>query len=244
LNLPGVAENLEKLRGLAKQGHPMVELWGRRLSDAGVPYVDVNHRATGRRAVAHLLELGHRRIVHLTHEHYQVAQGKTFGEHFDALEFAGGYSEAMREAGLEPQIATHRLDLSLHPYTPQFYSGGQAAAADMLSRDPRPTAVVCYNDNQAWGVLHACQGEGVSVPNDLSLIGYGGWIGDFVGDFSLTTFAAPSNAIGQFAAKMLMSQLAGESVSAELFEPELQVRTSTAAPRLQSGRSRPSKTDR
>ena len=103
-----------------------------------------------------------------------------------------------------------------------------------LSQKPRPTAVFAANDVIAHGALYAAQSLGISVPDELSIIG----IGDFRGSSSvepgLTTLRVPARRIGRRAAEALVEMITWPSASLERdlkFEAELVVRGSTAPPR-------------
>jgi DNA-binding LacI/PurR family transcriptional regulator len=105
--------------------------------------------------------------------------------------------------------------------------GGQAAATRMLRRGV--TGIICGSDVMALGAIRAVRRAGLSVPGDVSVVGYddSGWLN--CTDPPLTTVRQPIEAMGKAAVALLVSQM--ESVSAYpeelLFEPELVVRGST-----------------
>lgn len=106
-----------------------------------------------RLAVAHLVELGHRNIAHVGGRSRSMAP-----------EREAAYREAMRRAGLGE-------------LTTVFHSGDDleagVRAADALVRfQPRPTAVTCYNDAVAHGLVMRLWQYGVQVPRDISVVGY------------------------------------------------------------------------
>lgn len=104
-------------------------------------------------AVGHLVELGHRRITYI---------GPFVGP--NAAERLAGYETSMRAHGLPDLIDTIAAD-----YTED---AGYAAALHLLERDERPSALVCANDRCAFGVMETLLREGVSVPHDISIVGF------------------------------------------------------------------------
>jgi DNA-binding LacI/PurR family transcriptional regulator len=106
-----------------------------------------------RLAVRHLLELGHRRIAHLTLRPQAMLTSR--------LE---GYLETMREAGLEAEIDVIDAGLSAE--------GGRKAADLLVQRSPRPTAVFAGADLVAMGLISRLSELGVSVPEDIAVVGY------------------------------------------------------------------------
>lgn len=121
--------------------------------------VGIDNVAAAREAVAHLVELGHRRI------------GYIGGGIDEALSFqsAGlrlrGMTELLSEAGIEL-----RPDLVLHGgFT---VDGGREAMSYLLERDPAMTAVFCASDEMAIGAMRAARDSGLHVPDDISVVGF------------------------------------------------------------------------
>src|SRR5947207_11154713 len=112
-------------------------------------------------AVKYLTELGHRRIGFIN----GVIEGNIkFNQANDRLI---GLHRAFGEAGLsfEPELMqTSEWD--------RF--GGKQAALRLLSQEKRPTAIFAASDMQAIGVLEAAKNLNINVPEDLSVMGYGG----------------------------------------------------------------------
>ena len=135
----------------------------------GITSVNVDDRGGARAAAQHLVDLGHRKVAVMT-----AALGGTAGYVDDpradasATKFVSrerllGYLEALEPAGIEPVV--HR---QLNSDDVEAYS----AALDLLSRDDRPTAVLCFSDVIASGVLRAADELGLDVPRDLSVVGF------------------------------------------------------------------------
>lgn len=106
-------------------------------------------------ATRYLLSLGHRRIAFLSGP----------GDLMTARERMRGYRKALEAAGLTCDEALVRAG----PYTDAF---GFAAFTDLWGQSQRPTAVLATSDYQAVGVLRAARGAGVTVPDDVSVVGF------------------------------------------------------------------------
>ncbi|RRD29233.1 LacI family DNA-binding transcriptional regulator [Actinomyces bowdenii] len=181
----------------------------------GIPGVVPDEVQGARDAVEHLLGLGHRRIGHLTHGERGVA---------DAIRLRlGAYAAALRDAGIRPD--------------PDLVVGGglkpaqaDRSAAALLGRSDRPTAVFCYNDALAAGVYRQAARLGLSIPHDLSVIGF-----DDLRLIStnlapgLTTMRLPHRAMADWAVRRLLEP-AGPAPSLTRFHCDLIIRASTAPP--------------
>jgi len=110
--------------------------------------------------------------------------------------------------------------------------GGHAAATRLIKEGV--TGIVCASDPLALGAIRAARRAGLSVPADISVVGYDDSAFMSCTDPPLTTVRQPIEAIGRAAVAMLVSQIEGAEVSAEelFFEPEIVARGSTAAPRV------------
>jgi LacI family transcriptional regulator, repressor for deo operon, udp, cdd, tsx, nupC, and nupG len=105
--------------------------------------------------------------------------------------------------------------------------GGQAAANRLIKHGV--TGIICASDILALGAMKAVRRLGLSVPADVSVLGYDDSALMNCTDPPLTTIRQPIDAMGQAAVALLATQVAGHAVSTEemLFEPELVVRGST-----------------
>ena len=177
--------------------------------------------AGSRAATAHLIQRGHRDIVLLSGTPDAVAAGLR----------EQGFGQAMADGGLavpSPVAAGWQID------------NGYAAAMHVLSGPgPHPTAVVCANDRVAIGVVLAAGRLGLSVPEDLSVVGYDDdenvapWLVP-----ALTTVRLPHREMGEAAMDLLIGRLASPNpdeteqapVERFLLDCPLVVRDSVAAP--------------
>lgn len=199
-------EVVEQLRRLARNGFPFV-LVDSHPGDLDCAWIETDHEAAARDAVAHLIGLGHRRIAHITLDR------KDWGLR-DALPLReAGYRRAMAEAGLAvPPDYVSAPALSLADDSKSVfgvYAQGYAAMHLLLRQAPPPTAVFLTNDLLATGVMDALRHERLSVPRDISLIA----VGDDPLELPvpLTIMKQPGVAIGQAAAAMIESMvLAGQ----------------------------------
>ncbi len=110
--------------------------------------------------------------------------------------------------------------------------GGQAATATLLDRGV--TGVICASDVIALGAVRAAKRRGLSVPDDLSVVGFDDSTLMTSTSPPLSTVRQPIEAMGRAAVEVLVAQFGGRDVSRDelLFEPELVVRESTGpAPR-------------
>lgn len=193
---------VERLAGLKI---PVMEFFGSQVP--GAPRADIDNRHTGKEGVRHLLELGHRRIVHLTHRRYRNRR-----LHRDACEIAEGYRKAMKDAGLKSRIIAADLDYA-HFASEEFVVAGTAGFEKLGSDDDRPTAVACYNDLMALGLVRASKACGLRVPEDLSVIGNNDLMLASVVSPSLSSMRLDAYQIGFDGASGLIGALDGETLA-------------------------------
>ena len=181
-----------------------------------VPHVGIDNVAAAELAVRHLLDLGHRRIAHLCGP----------AENILTRQRLAGYRGAMAAAGI-PQAAQSLLT---GDFTAE--SGGRAAS-QLLALPKRPSAIFCSNDEMAMGLISVLHARGISVPDDLSVVGFDDIVFAKTYIPALTTIHQPRLAIGERAMSILLSLLDGSAAREQcpaLLEASLVVRASTAAP--------------
>lgn len=191
---------------------PPIVTAGEWSDDPAVPIAVVDNLLGAELAVAHLLELGHRKIGHVT----------GLLTHKPGCDRLDGFKATLSGAGLDP-AANWVFE---GDYTLEI--GTQAAAA-WLELEDRPTAVFCASDRTAFGFISALSAAGVRVPEDVSVVGYDDI--DIAAHFvpPLTTVHQPRRAIGERAAKLLLTLLQGgrPDEGSALLEPWLEVRKSS-----------------
>jgi DNA-binding LacI/PurR family transcriptional regulator len=136
-----------------------------------------------------------------------------------------GFRSAHDEAGVP-------LDPALVRFGTFYLHAGFEHGLELLSRPDRPSAIFAGSDMQALGVLRAAHQLGLSVPQDLSVVGYdnlpvSAWLGT-----ALTTVDQPLRDMAAAATRMLLDLAAGVELPSRRIElmTELVVRESTAPP--------------
>jgi LacI family transcriptional regulator len=208
-----------------EQGTPLVEVFGRFVP--GVPHVNIDNVAAGRTSTQRLLDLGHRRIAMLTHERYVLGKGDRAGMHFDAWDRFLGYEAALREAGLPPLVFTHPITGEVD-VAEQFVSGGVEALEALLAHPAEITAVVCYNDLEAYGLIRAARSKRIPIPERFSVVGFGDLDHSRIIAPALTTVPVPAFEVGRQAAQALLNCINEQPAQGALIETEFVVRESTA----------------
>lgn len=165
-------------------------------------------------ATCYLLALGHRRIGFITGNlNLPVAVHR--------LE---GYRRALGAFALP-------FDDSLVCEGDFVQERGYEAALELLSREPRPTAIFASNDESAFGVLRAAEFLGVAVPDDLSVVGFDDLPMSKHITPKLTTVRQPIREMGNVAATLLLEQLRyGQPAASVQLPTELVIRSSCAPP--------------
>lgn len=190
---------------------PVVALWPG-TSPLDFPTVDADDRAGIRAGLSHLVSLGHERIAFVNAElpnEYRVREEAY-------LEFMGGVPQGYAER------------------CPNTLAGGDAALRRLMDRPDPPTAVATSTDVVAVGVLHAAHSLGLTVPDDLSVVGFDDILIAAHTVPALTTVRMPISEIVGYAVtqavKLAREPDALRLSSREVFEPALIVRDSTARP--------------
>jgi DNA-binding LacI/PurR family transcriptional regulator len=198
----------------------------------GVPFVGIDDRAAARAAAEHLLGLGHERLgvvasgLSADGRDGFAGRGRQEGASLRiSRERLAGYGAALSEAGL----AWGDVPVYECPGSEEWM--GRRAAEALLARGPRPTALLCFSDRLALGAIEAARAAGLSVPGDLSVVGFDD--APVIADAaSLTTVHQDHRGKGRVAGEMLVSLLRDGEVSGPVLLPtRLVERTSTAPPR-------------
>jgi DNA-binding LacI/PurR family transcriptional regulator len=171
----------------------------------GVPLVGIDDRGAARVAAEHLLELGHRDVGVVTfplspdgYEGPTDLERQAAGRYFCTRERILGIRAAFEAAGLDWAV------VPIEERAPHGRDAGRRAAAALLDRPDRPTALLATSDELAIGALHAAAERGLTVPEDLSIIGFDDT--PPAADAQLTTIAQPHREKGETAARMLLDR--------------------------------------
>lgn len=149
---------LDQERLAQREGRCPLVLLGEQEYAVAADHVLIDNVSAAREATAHLLAAGHRRIGVLGHQ-----ERPTFAT---AAKRMQGYREALRDAGVP-------FDPTLAPAVPHYGRGpGADGMRRLLENGSRPDAVFCFADVLASGALRAAYEAGLTVPGDLSLVGF------------------------------------------------------------------------
>jgi len=202
-------------------------LYAARLKQFGAPIVLINNLQEGpylysvsaddvagaQLAVAHLLELGHRRIAYL---------GST-SRPISSLRRQQGYAAALQEAGISFDPA-----LVAAPEAESDLAAGQEGLRMLLAA--APTALFAYNDMTAIGVLQGAARMGIDIPGKLSVIGFDdNEIARLVTP-PLSTIHQPQQELGRRAMHMALDLLAKRQINDVILPCTLVLRATTASP--------------
>jgi DNA-binding LacI/PurR family transcriptional regulator len=196
---------------LAERDVPVVFV-GRPPRDADVSYVDVDNRQGGRRATAHLIELGCRRVA-------TIAGPLDMAPGVDRLE---GYRDALRAAAdTNPEMVADG----------GFTHGGAVAAMErLLAAAPDIDGVVCASDLMAAGALGVLQAAGRRVPEDVCVVGYDDSPVALTTLPPLTSVSQPIEEMGRGAVHLLVDRMErpGQPSRRVVLATELVLRASSA----------------
>jgi DNA-binding LacI/PurR family transcriptional regulator len=162
------------------------------LTESGVDVVCEDQVDTAKKAVNHLLELGHRRIAHIAGSQ-DTPPGRARYQ---------GYREALRDAGIEYQENLVRFgDFS----TEGIFERVESLMAQ--SGDKRPTAIFISNDHMAIEAIKSLKRLGFHIPDDVAICGIDNLPEGAVVEPSLTTVDIDAQTIGRAHAKLLLDRL-------------------------------------
>ncbi|MGB4476255.1 MAG: LacI family DNA-binding transcriptional regulator, partial [Bacillota bacterium] len=198
---------------LIDKGTPFVVI-ERHYSDPRMNCIWVDNVVGGYVATKHLIQCGHTRVAHISGDlDVEVA-----------AERLKGYKKALDEAGI--------------PFSPDLVVSGAFVWQDgyhgmkaLLSRTPRCTAVFAGNDSMAYGALQAIAEAGLSVPQDISVIGFDDLEFSSLTNPPLTTVRQPRYEMGRDAARLLVTCLEQSTQDKGMkicYPPEIVIRRSTS----------------
>lgn len=210
---PSVSEDDAVAAMLTEIGCSYVRIASVELDDPAHMIVSYD-RQGGEQAAAYLAELGHKDVAF-------ISGPPTFRSSHERL------------AGFKQGLAERKIPLPAHRIVEGAYTfeSGIAAGEVLLKSSPRPTAIFAGNDEMAVGAMQAARNLGLSVPEDVSVIGYD--------DFEiasrvwppLTTVHTPTREIGRLAAQKLMGRPGARQEADPERLPSLVRRESAAPPR-------------
>lgn len=203
--------SLARAAGRLASQLPVVMVAAGAEADSGLHLVWLDQEHGARLATEHLLGLGHRDVLHV----------RGPADWFDAEARVRGWAAALEAAGApvpEPIVGDWNPDR------------GYAIGRELLARG-LPSAVFVANDQMALGLVHALAEAGVSVPGDVSVVGFDDIPGAAHYLPPLTTVRQDFRALGHGCMQALQAVLAGEGSTPAPVQPALVVRASSAPPR-------------
>lgn len=192
---------------------PYVVLWS---AHDNHPSIGFDHRRAMVRLTTHLTDLGHTRIATIMAD---VTQNDRIRERLS------GVGDALAARGIEFPAAYQRI-------TQTGLTSAGRAMAELLALPTPPTAVACVNDVVAVGAALECQRQGLVIPRDMSITGFGALEIGAAQSPPMTTIHTPIDMMCRRAARYLVDRIAGQPAELhELLPTEILVHGSTAPPR-------------
>ncbi|ABV63278.1 catabolite control protein A [Bacillus pumilus] len=169
---------------------------------AQTPSVNINYEQAIYDSVQLLVEKGHKRIAFVS---------GPMSEPINSMRKLAGYKRALEEAG----IAFDDVLVAEGDYS---YDSGIESLAHLLEQSDKPTAVIAATDEMALGVIHGAQDRGVSIPEDLEVIGFDNTRLSLMVRPQLTTVVQPTYDIGAVAMRLLTKLMNKEQVDDQIVE--------------------------
>ena len=209
---PPLTEDRVLIDRLIEADTPFVRL-SHTEAEGEVGHITMDDEAAARELMEHLFTLGHRRIGFIagTQSHPQAQ---------------------LREAGYRASLAAAGIPVeeSLIARGTFEFESGLRAAADLLARTPRPTAIFASNDDMAAAVLAVAFRSGLRVPQQLSVTGFDDTPLASVVYPALTTIYQPSREMASVAVGMLLEKPSSDGPGKACLPYRLVVRETTAPP--------------
>ena len=185
----GAGDNREAISVIVKNGLPLVVV-DRDMGNLELDRVTTDNYQGGFLATQHLLALGHQVIGCITGP----------SNISPSAERVTGYRDALQQVSLA-------VDESLVVRGDFHAASGHSAALQLLQRSPRPTAIFVCNDMMAIGALRAAAQLGLSVPDDVAIVGFDDIELASYTTPPLTTIAQPKQEIGQMTVKLISERM-------------------------------------
>jgi DNA-binding LacI/PurR family transcriptional regulator len=198
----------EEMTSLARKSPTVIV--GRDMQESTLDCVVNDDFSGAEMVVEHLAGLGHERIAH-------VSGGSGAG----AVARRKGYEQAMQRLGLDSRVV----------YGEYTDEGGYWGTRQLLGAEPRPTAIFAANDFAAMGTFVAIDEAGLSVPEDVSVVGYDNTYLAELALVSLTSVDQPRRDMGVLAVRLLLERIESGRTEPrrEVLKPRL-IRRSTSDP--------------
>lgn len=206
-SLTGETSNVEHFQKFERAGIPVV-YFNRVHAHADAPKVVVDDYEGAYKGVEHLIENGCRRIAHIAGPlNLQIGQ--------DRLR---GYCHALQAHGLA-------IDESLIVYHDLSHANALACAARLLDLPQRPDGVFALNDPAAITFMQYAKKRGVSIPNDIAVVGFSNEPTSALIEPGLTTLAQPMDEIGKTAVRILLERIGATDNDESTVAPTIVLKT-------------------
>lgn len=219
------SEGDERLSEIADSGVPMVVV-GRDFKHASVDSVSADNYSGGFEATQHLIDLGHKRIGFI---------GASF-ENRRRLKRLQGYIAALTKhrIAVDERLITGRKGTATDAPGYSTEAIGYEGMKRLLSLPKRPTAVFARNDFTAFGAIAAIKEAGLSIPQDIAIVGFDDTPLALHMMPPLTTVRQPMRRQGQIAAELLLRRISSDrdfETERQMLDCELIIRESTVSQR-------------
>ncbi len=205
-------EHDPRIAYMQEHNFPFV-VFGRNTSQRGFHWIDVDGAYGVRLAVQHLADLGHRRIGYLAPPSEQSLSEQRWA----------GFRQGMQEHNLP-------VDGDLVFEGDFTERTGQLGTHYLLSQAEPPTAIICNNDRMAFGAMREIQSRGLTVGDDVSVVGFDDIALARYSHPALTTIQQPVQEIGRLLFQLLLDVIEDrptDGLSGRLIQPSLQIRQTT-----------------
>ncbi len=209
------ANNGERFVSLRENKQPVL-LIDRNFGNAADTFVGVDDRESGFLATEHLIQIGCRRVAHIS--------GR---DNSTGLQRIEGFREALASRGM-----AYRADSIIHRTSVDTNSiqQGAEAAQILIERKNRPDGIFCYNDPLAIGAMQTILSAGLRIPEDIALIGCGNLHYDKSLKVPLSSIDQQTTAIGETAGRIALEMIkekGNRPAESVVLKPSLVVRASS-----------------
>lgn len=190
VSLSNDAEGLPHLEEAQCMGVPIV-MFDKVNEDFPCSKVVVSDYNGAKMAVNHLLDQGHKSIGYIKGPRLPL----------NSRERMRGYKEALSERGIafSPDLVRECVEVSQEE--------GYRFTKEIIAQTPRPTALFCATDLVAMGAMSAIKEQGLSIPEDIALVGFSNWQLSQVVDPPLTSVHQPGYEMGRKATQLLLKEI-------------------------------------
>lgn len=207
--------NLALYKELEEKNIPYIMI-NAKYDEISPAYVVMDDSLGGYNLTKYLIQMGHKNIAGIFK--YDDLQGVKRQE---------GYLRALTESGIEfrdEYVGSYATGEEV--FLPYEFTG------NLLRKNKRPTAIVCYNDQIAFYVLQAIRDAGLKIPEDISIVGYDDSDIAMASEVKLTTIRHPKAEMGKRVARFLINMIEKEEEKPfYIYKPELIVRNSASVPK-------------